>query len=150
MAATVTGFVFFNKFKQQLMSGAVDLTTAGKYRCELHSSVANLSTDAQLSTWSSITGTTNGVVGSAARSLANLAATALSGAPSSGFAWDSDALVWTASATMTVKYAVFVMSLGAGTGLPVGYIQLVATDQEVTAGNTVTLTPNPYWFKLSG
>jgi hypothetical protein len=82
--------------------------------------------------------------------LANLTWTALSAAPSSQFVWDSDALVWTASGTMTVKFAVFYMSLGAGTGLPIGFIQLVASDTEVTAGNTVTLTPNTYWFSMSG
>lgn len=150
MAATTTAFIFFNKFKQELGNGNVNLGAATSFWAELHHSGSNLSTDTQLSTWTSITGTTSGIEGSAARQLANNAWSALSAAPSSQFTWASDAIVWTASATATVKFAVFVLSLGVGTGLPIGFIQLVAADQEVTAGNTVTLTPNTYWFRMSG
>jgi len=152
MAATTTGFIFFNKFKKELGDGNVNLGNATTYNVELHSSGSNVSTDLQISTWTSITGTTNGVEGSASRQMANNAWSALSADPSSQFTWKSDAIIWTATsdANMTVKFAVFVMSLGAGTGLPIGFIQLVANDQVVTAGNTVTLTPNTYWFRMSG
>lgn len=150
MTATTTAFIFFNKFKDQLGKGAVDLSAATTFYATLYHSGANLSTDVQISTLTSITGTVIGAAVSARRVLANLTWTALSAAPSSQFVWDSDALVWTASGTMTVKFAVFYMSLGAGTGLPIGFIQLVASDTEVTAGNTVTLTPNTYWFSMSG
>lgn len=149
MAATITGFVAFSNFMRQLGSGQVDLTSANTFRCILHHSGANLSSDTQLSTLTSIAGTTNGAEGSASRALANVAHSAISAAPISSFSWNSDALVWTASATMTVKFAVFYKSLTANSGLPMGYVQLVANDTEITAGQTVTLTPNPRWFTFS-
>jgi hypothetical protein len=50
---------------------------------------------------------------------------------------------------MTTKFAVFFMSVAADSAYPIGYIGLVGADSEVTAGNTVTLTPNTYWFSMS-
>ena len=150
MAATNTAFIFFQSFVKRLGDGAIDLSgPANRFYAVLHSSAANLSAGTDASTVSSIAGTTSGISTSARRFLANTHFTALSAAETSAWVWDSDALVWTASGTMTVKFAVFFMSVAANTGYPVGYLGLVAADTEVTAGNTVTLTPNPYWFSLS-
>ena len=147
MAATVTAFIFYNKFKQQIGLGQVALNGAD-FVGQLLTSASNL-TDQAMSTLSSITGTATGDNGT--KALANATFTALSAAPSSTFVWDFDALVFTASTnTWTVKYLLIYQSLGVGTGLPVGYWQLVAADTEVTDGNTITVTPNTYAFSMSG
>ena len=152
MTATNTAFIFFNSFKQRLGAGDINLgnATASTFFAQLHHSGAGLSADFDASTLGSVLGTVGGAEGSARRYLANVVWTALSGAPTSQHVWDSDALVWTASGTMTTKFATFWMSVAAGSAYPIGYIGLVAGDTEVTAGNTVTLTPNTYWFRLSG
>ena len=150
MVATNTSFVFFQSFVKRLGDGAIDLSgPANRFYAQLHSSAANLSAGTDASTLASVAGSAAGAAGSVRRFLANTKFTALSAAETSAWVWDSDALVWTASATMTVKFAVFFMSAGAGTAYPVGYLGLVAADTEVTSGNTVALTPNPYWFSMS-
>lgn len=150
MTATNTAFIFFQGFVKRLGDGDIDLSgPANRFYAQLHSSAAGLSAGATPDTLASVIGTAAGASTSARRFLQNTHFTALSGAPTSAWVWDSDALVWTASATMTVKFAVFFMSLGAATAIPIGYLGLVAADTEVTAGNTVTLTPNTFWFSLS-
>ncbi len=150
MTATNTAFVFFQGFMKKLGDGIIDLSgPANHFFAQLHSSAAGLSAGSDPLLLASVIGTTSGITTSSRRFLANCHFTALSGAPLSAVVWDSDALVWTASGTMTVKFAVFFMSLAADSALPMGYIGLVAADTEVTAGNTVTLTPNPYWFSIS-
>lgn len=147
MAATVTAFIFYNKFKEQLGLGQVALNGTD-FVGQLLTSASNL-TDQAISTLGSVTGTATGDNGTQA--VANATFTAVSGAPSSSYAWDFDALVFTASTnTWTVKYLLIYQSLGVGTGLPVGYWQLVAADTEVTDGNTVTVTPNTTVFTMSG
>lgn len=151
MAATNTSFIFFKSFMKRLGDGDIDLSgPANRFYAQLHSSAANLSAGTDASTLASVAGSSQGPSTSIRRYLANTHFTALSAeASGSAFVWDSDALVWTASATMTVKFAVFFMSAGAGTAYPIGYLGLVAADTEVTTGNTVTLTPNTYWFSMS-
>ncbi len=152
MAATNTAFIFFNSFKRKLGEGSVNLGAANTFLAALHSSAGQCSANSDFSTYASIPGTCLGLAGSARRTLANVVWTNLSASPSSQFAWDSDAVVWTVStgASATVKFAVFYMSTGAADGIPVGYIGLVAAEQTVNGGNTVTLTPNTYWFRMSG
>lgn len=150
MAATNTAFIFFQNFLKRLGDGEIDLSgPANHFFAQLHHSGANLSTGSDFSTLGSVGGSVDGATGSIRRYLANVVWTALSASPSSAFVWDSDALVWTASGTMTTKFAVFFMSVAATSAYPIGYIGLVAADSEVTAGNTVTLTPNTYWFSMS-
>ncbi len=153
MAATNTAFIFFQSFVKRLGDGLIDLsctaTGVTRFFAKLHSSAANLTPATDASTISSIAGEVVGATGSARRFLQNTHWTALSAAEVSAWVWDSDALVWTASTTMTVKFAVFYMSVTANSGYPIGYLGLVAADTEVTAGNTVTLTPNTYWFSMS-
>jgi hypothetical protein len=150
MTATNTAFIFFQNFVKRLGDGEIDLSgPANRFYAQLHSSAAGLTPAADMSAMTSVTGTSSGISTSSRRFLANTHWTALSAAETSAWVWDSDALVWTASGTMTVKFAVFFMSAGAGTGYPIGYIGLTAGDTEVTAGNTVTLTPNTYWFSMS-
>ena len=149
MAATVTAWIFFQKFKDQLGRAAVDLSAANTINCTLFHSGTNVSTDLQVSTISSVTGTA-GAQGPQPYQLANVEWTTGSAAPGSVYRFKSDAVVITASGgTMTVKFAVFWYSLGAGTGLPMGYIQLTNSDTEVTDGNTVTITPAAAgWFTM--
>lgn len=150
MTATNTSFIFFQNFVKRLGDGDIDLSgPASRFYAQLHHSGAGLSAGFDATVLGDVTGSIAGATGSVRRFLTNCHFTALSGAETSAWVWDSDALVWTASATMTVRYAVFFMSVAAGSAYPVGYIGLVASDTEVTAGNTVTLTPNPYWFSLS-
>lgn len=148
MAATVTAFIFYNKFKEQVGAGAVNLGAATTFYAQLLTSASNC-TDQAISTLSSVTGTATGDNGQ--KVLANNVWTALSAAPSSTQVWDWDAVVFTASTnTWTVKFCQVYMSIGVGTGLPIGYWQLVAADTEVTDGNTVTVTPNTNVFSMSG
>ncbi len=150
MAATNTAFIFFQNFVKRLGDGEIDLSgPANRFYAQLHSSTAALAPTSDQSAMTSVVGTALGASTSSRRFLANTHWTALSAAETSAWVWDSDALVWTASATMTVKFAAFFMSAGVGTGYPIGYLGLVAADTEVTAGNTVTLTPNTYWFSMS-
>ena len=146
MAATITAFIFFQKFKEQIGLGNIDLTSADTIKCSLHHSGCNVSTDLQISTIASVTGTASNGGGNFPATLANVEWTSKSAAPGSVFAFDSDAIVITASGgTMTVKFAVFYYS-----GVcPIGYIQLTNSDTEVTDGNTVTITPNAAgWFTM--
>jgi hypothetical protein len=150
VTATNTAFIFFQSFVKRLGDGDIDLSgPANHFFAQLHHSGANLTPASDPSILSDVAGSVDGAAGSIRRYLANAAWTALSAAETSAFVWDSDALVWTASGTMTTKFAVFFMSVAATSAYPIGYIGLVAADSEVTAGNTVTLTPNTYWFSMS-
>lgn len=150
MPATTSSFILFQGFVKRLGDGDIDLSgPANRFYAQLHSSAANLSAGADPAILSSVVGSVNGAAGSIRRFLANTHFTALSGAETTGWAWDSDALVWTASAAMTARYAVFFMSVAAGSAYPIGYLELVAADTTVAIGNTVTLTPNLYWFRMS-
>lgn len=150
MAATVTAFIFYHRFKQRL--GAADCNMgAANFYMQLLTSATNC-TDETLSTLASVTGTAGGLNAPQARALTNVQWTALSAAPSSTYVFTFDPLVFTASTnTWTVKFAQIYMS-GAvlGSNILVGHWQLVAADTEVTDGNTVTVTPNTYAFSMSG
>ena len=150
MAATVTAFRAYNRFKDRLGRGDVNLTAANFYG-QLLTSASNCA-DLTLSTLASVTGTAAGANTPNGRALANVNWSAASAAPSEGYTFTFDAIVFTASTnTWTVKFMQVYMS-GAvlGSNILVGYWQLVAADTEVTDGNTVTVTPNTNAFKLSG
>lgn len=151
MVATVNSFTFYNKFKEQLGKKQVDLSLTATFYAQLLGSASNC-TDATLSTLGSVTGTVGGTGYNGAQALQNVTYTAASAADAGTWLWDFDAIVFTASGGVIsgVKYLQIYMSLGAGTGLPVGYWQLVTAATDVTENNTVTLTPNTYAFSLSG
>jgi hypothetical protein len=153
MAATNTAFIFFQSFVKRLGDNLIDLSASAaiptRFFAKLHSSTAGLTPATDASTITSITGEVLAILGSNRRFLTNCTWTALSAPEVSAFVWDSDQLVFTASNTATVKFCVFYMSTGANTGYPIGYIGLVAADTEVTSGNTITITPNTYWFSMS-
>lgn len=151
MVATVNSFTFYNKFKQQLGLGAINLSAATTFYAQLLSSASNVA-DATLSTLASVTGTCTGSGYKGTKALTNVVWTAASAADAGTYRWDFDAIVFTASTgpISNVKYCQIYQSLGAGTGLPVGYWQLVTAETEVTENNTVTITPNTYCFSMSG
>lgn len=150
MVATVNSFTFYNKVKEQLGLGNLNLSGAD-FLAQLLNSASNVA-DATLSTIASVTGTCTGSGYQGKKALSNVVWTAASASNAGEWRWDFDAIVFTAQTgpIADVKYCQIYQSLGAGTGLPIGYWQLVTAETEVTENNTVTITPNTYVFSLSG
>ena len=134
----------YNEAKKYFVNGGIDLDTAAirvklvKGTSAAKVSVFGNSTFASCGTAIVLSGTTT------VRTPANISVRMTD---TSAAVFDFDALVLTISAaTTSVQYAV----IGVSNGFAVAWSKLSSASFSVGAGGTVTITPNPHIFKITG
>ena len=137
-------FRVYPSAKKYLLTGQIDLdTSAMRWKICAASKAAAVSANAR-STFASLTHVT-AWVGTDIRTLSGIAVTVSGG--SNTIRVSAAARIWTASANLSVQYAVF----GVSGGKALGWVKLSSAAITVTAGNTLTITPNTAGlFNLTG
>lgn len=133
MAATA--FALYNKAKKYIGDGTIQLATTA-LKMALHTSASNAGT-ATLSTKASVNNECSGG-GYAAKALSGMLWTA--GASAGQLKFDSTAVVFTAVGSSLVNWSYAVIYVSAGKVLC--WSKLTTAQQTLTAGNTLTVTPN--------
>ena len=134
----------YNEAKKYLVNGGIDLDTANiRVKLVKGTGAATLSVFAN-STFASC-GTAIGLSGTTTvRTPANISVRMTD---TSASVFDFDALVLTISAaTTSVQYAV----IGVSNSYAIAWSKLSTLAFDVGAGGTVTITPNPHIFKITG
>lgn len=151
MAAS--GLVFYNKAKQYLMDGTIDLSVDGDFFVQLASSASNASTFT-LSTLASLTNRLSSARGYTLSGHIVTAQTWAAGASAKEYRFDGSVLKWSAnggnlgsaSAGTNTKFAVLVCVTGTSAkhtaNKLVGWWRLSTSGFDVTAGNSLTITPS--------
>lgn len=141
MAATA--WAFYNKAKHRLAVGSINLS-ADDFRLALYKTAATTPADtATVTIQSQISNEcSGGAYASGGRLLS--AVTWTSGASPAQQKFDSTACIITASSTAisAVLFGVIVKSIAATSGYPLCYSQLSTAAFDVTADNTLTVTPH--------
>ena len=135
MAATA--WAFYNQAKRYLLDGTVDINT-DVFRMSLYMTASNAAT----MTLSTRTQLTNEVTeGTGYSSSGKLMSTIWStGASASEMRWNADAVVWTATGTISgVRYAVI---WEVGNDKLICQSALSTSQFQITVGNTLTVTPS--------
>ena len=130
---------FYNKFKEYIGDGTIDLDTQN-FWLSLHKSTSNAST-ATLSTFGSVTNEVTEQNGYSSSGKVLSAVTWAAGASAGVMRWDSTARIWTATGgnITSVLYAVIRNSAGN----LVAWSKLTSTGTiSITTGNTLTITPS--------
>lgn len=136
MAASA--WAFYNKFKEYMADGTIDLDTQN-FWMTLHTSASNAATNT-LSTFASVTGEVAEANGYSTSGKVLSGVTWATGASASEMRWDATARIWSAAggSISAIKYAVIRNSAGN----LVCRSQLSTAQFSVTTGNTLTITPS--------
>jgi len=131
-------WAFYNKFKEYMADGTLDLDT-DIFQLSLHKSTSNAST-ATLSTYASLDNEVTQANGYLTGGKTLSATTWSVGASASEMRFDATAAIWTASggSVTSIMYAVIRESAGK----LVAWSKLSSSVFAVTDGNTLTITPS--------
>jgi hypothetical protein len=137
MAASA--WVFYDKFKEYMGDGTVDLDT-DNFRLSLYTSASNCTANTTLTAIGSVTGEVAEANGYSSSGKALAAVTWATGASGGEMRFDATATIWTASGGTipNVRFAV----LWASGGNLVAYASLSTAQFTVGSGDTLTITPS--------